>query len=81
MMIQSTLTTTELLGYIGRLSPQEQLKLAEKIVATVALQMPAAPQQQPLKSLLGLWQGFTITEADIDEARREMWGNFGDREF
>ncbi|MGB2622431.1 MAG: DUF2281 domain-containing protein [Candidatus Acidiferrum sp.] len=32
----------------------------------------------PLKSLRGLWKdlNFHVTEEDIAEARREMWGNF-----
>lgn len=32
----------------------------------------------PLRSLRGLWKDFNIniTEEDISEARREMWGNF-----
>jgi hypothetical protein len=30
-------------------------------------------------ALGGLWAGVTITEADIQQARREMWGNFGER--
>jgi EAL domain-containing protein (putative c-di-GMP-specific phosphodiesterase class I) len=35
-------------------------------------------QPKPLKSLLGLWADLDvhITEEDIAEARREMWGNF-----
>ena len=32
--------------------------------------------EQPVKSLEGLWKGVDITREDIDEARREMWGNF-----
>ena len=34
--------------------------------------------KKPLKSLRGLWAdlGIHITEEDIAEARREMWGNF-----
>jgi hypothetical protein len=32
-----------------------------------------------LRSLYGLWQGFTVTEADITEARRELWGQFAER--
>ena len=28
----------------------------------------------------GLWKGVTITDEDITEARREMWGNFGECE-
>jgi hypothetical protein len=39
-------------------------------------QEPAIPQ--PRKSVEGLWAdlGASITAEDIDEARREMWGNF-----
>lgn len=34
--------------------------------------------KKPLRSLRGLWKDFNmdITEEDIAEARREMWGNF-----
>lgn len=34
--------------------------------------------KKPLRSLRGLWRdlNFHITEEDIAEARREMWGNF-----
>jgi len=33
---------------------------------------------KPLRSLLGLWanQDIRITEKDMTEARREMWGSF-----
>lgn len=41
------------------------------------LQQKSLPKR-PRRSLKGLWAdlGVDITEADIDEARREMWGNF-----
>ncbi len=34
--------------------------------------------KSPRRSLLGLWEDLNIhiTEEDIAEARREMWGNF-----
>ena len=34
--------------------------------------------RKPLRSLRGFWAdlGIEITEEDIAEARREMWGNF-----
>ena len=34
--------------------------------------------QKPLRSLEGIWEDLNIeiTEEDIAEARREMWGNF-----
>jgi hypothetical protein len=40
------------------------------------------PQQPPYKpvALGGLWEGITITDEDIAEVRREMWGIFGKRE-
>jgi len=35
-------------------------------------------QKRPRRSTEGLWAhlGFDITEEDIAQARREMWGNF-----
>lgn len=32
--------------------------------------------EKPLESLEGMWKGVDISAEDIDEARREMWGNF-----
>jgi len=79
-MIQPNVTPTELFGIVKQLSLREQLELVEQILATLRSQLPATPlAKQPLRSLLGLWQGFTITAEDIAEARREMWGNFGDQ--
>jgi hypothetical protein len=42
-----------------------------------------SPQQTPYKpvALGGLWEGVTITDEDIAEVRREMWGDFGEREL
>ena len=39
--------------------------------------------KRPLKSLRGLWagQGISISEEDIAEARKEMWGNFPREHF
>lgn len=34
----------------------------------------------PVK-LGGLWKGVKITDEDIAEVRREMWANFGERDF
>jgi hypothetical protein len=75
------MSTLELLQQVKQLPPCEQLLFAEQILAGLVHQMPAKQSPKPLKSLLGLWQGFTVTEEDIAEARREMWGNFGERDF
>lgn len=32
--------------------------------------------KKKVKSLEGLWKNVDISAEDIDEARREMWGNF-----
>ena len=36
------------------------------------------PANEPRKPLRGLWKdlSISITEGDISQARREMWGNF-----
>ena len=39
----------------------------------------SAPRFQPTP-MGGLWKGVEITEEDIAEARREMWGRFADDE-
>jgi hypothetical protein len=43
---------------------------------------PAPSPEEPRPSLRGLWEGLdcNVTDEDIAEARREMWGNFP-REF
>jgi len=40
-------------------------------------------QKQPRRSLMGLFEDLNIhiTEEDIAEARREMWGNFPREDF
>lgn len=37
------------------------------------------PPYRPV-ALGGLWAGIQISDEDIDEVRREMWGRFADRE-
>ena len=40
-------------------------------------------QKRPLKSVYGLWKdlGISISEEDIAEARKEMWGHFPREHF
>lgn len=35
------------------------------------------PKRGKIVKLGGLWEGIDITEEDIAQARREMWGKFG----
>lgn len=56
------------------LSPEQKDEVLH-LVETLSGQKVSA---QPLRSLRGLWADLNIeiTEEDIAETRREMWGNF-----
>lgn len=56
------------------LPPQKQQEVLDFVEFLKSKDSP----RQPLKSLLGLWKDYDIhiTEQDIAEARKEMWGNF-----
>ncbi len=59
---------------LRRLPPEKQKEVLE---FAESLEQTNGPLQ-PLRSLEGLWVDLdiNITEEDISEARREMWGNF-----
>lgn len=57
------------------LSPIEKIRLVEEVMATLRHDLTEQPQT-PRKPLYGIWSDVRVTEQDIDEARREMWGNF-----
>jgi len=66
--------TDEVLRILQDLPADKQ----QKVLGYVrALEVPP-DEQAEVRPLEGLWAdlGFTITEEDIAEARREMWGNF-----
>ena len=56
------------------LPPEKQ----EEVLKFVESLKPAGDTRKPLRSLEGLWADLDIdiTEEDIAEARREMWGKF-----
>ena len=55
------------------LSPLEKVRLVEHVMNS--LKNDIEPKQ-PRKLLYGLWQGVTLSSEEIDEARKEIWGNF-----
>ncbi len=67
-------TRKELLALIRRI-PDDKLPEAEAMLRKL---LEDRPPYKPTP-LGGLWKGVGITETDIAEARREMWGNFGER--
>lgn len=71
-------TYDDVLSIARQLSPSDKARLLEDISAALRrdLVQPETEKKKPKRSLLGLWEGVSISEEDIDEARREMWGNF-----
>jgi uncharacterized protein with von Willebrand factor type A (vWA) domain len=57
------------------LTPEQQREVAELVDALAA---KTNATKTPRRSLMGLFSDLNvhITEGDIAEARREMWGNF-----
>jgi len=66
--------TDEVLKVLQDLPPDKQQKVLDYVRT---LEVPP-DEQAEVRPLEGLWAdlGFTITEEDIAQARREMWGNF-----
>jgi hypothetical protein len=64
----------QLLEKLRDLPPEKQKEVLDFVDQLKETNGP----KKPLKSLLGLWKdlNFHVTEEDIAEARREMWGNF-----
>ncbi len=63
-----------LLEKLRGLSPEKQREVLDFAQSLSKNESPG----KPLRSLEGLWADLDIeiTEEDIAEARREMWGNF-----
>lgn len=74
---RTTIEETILEG-VRALPPERQ----QEVLDFVEFLKHRATRKRPLKSVKGLWAdlGVAISEADIAEARREIWGNFP-REF
>ena len=78
-MAEKTITLEDMIQWVNQLPWRERLRLVERVLADLAQQLPAEEATKPLRSLYGLWQGFSVTKEDIAQARREMWGEFAER--
>lgn len=67
------MTTWELIVEKAKALPPEK---QQEVLDFVEFLEKRAEPKQPLRNLEGLWRGVNISAEDIDEARREMWGNF-----
>ena len=71
-------TYEQVLTIAEQLSPNDKARLLEDISAALRrdLANTETATKKTKQSLLGLWEGVDVSAEDIDEARREMWGNF-----
>ena len=53
----------------------EKLKLIQALTTQIESDLKVT-QQASRQSLRGLWRSLEISEAEIAEAKNEMWGNF-----
>jgi hypothetical protein len=71
-MMQAPLTYADALKLAGQLSTLDKLRLIGQLALQIERELTAsAAPRQPLR---GIWKGLDITDAEIAEARREMWG-------
>lgn len=72
------ITLDEILDLAKQLSVVDKVRLIERIAPEIEgdLAHDVSPGPQPRTPIVGMWVGVHITEEDIEEARREMWGNF-----
>lgn len=63
-----------ILDSLQSLPPDKQ----QEVLDFVEFLKQRSPSKAPLKNFEGLWANydFDISEEDLAEARREMWGNF-----
>lgn len=71
----NAVTLEEALALVRQLSSVDKTRLIERIAPDIQRELKTG-RSIPRKSLRGLWRGLDITEEEIAEARREMWGNF-----
>lgn len=69
------LTAEKVIVLADRLSPVEKLRLVEWLLARLERDLQAA-QPRPGRLTRGMWRGLGISEEEIAEVRRELWGGF-----
>ncbi len=73
--METTATLEQVLKLAERLPALERVSLIEQLAPRIARDLTSA-SRRPRKSLRGIWKGVDITDDDLAEVRREMWGNF-----
>ena len=65
----------QVIGLARQLSPLDKLRLIENLTRDVEVSLQTQTTQKR-RSLRGLLKGCSISAEEIDQARKEMWGNF-----
>jgi hypothetical protein len=79
--MNTAMTLEEILNLTETLSLTDKVRLLEQVAPQITKELTTrSPQVTPRKSLLGIWRGLDTIEAELVEARREMWTNFPRRE-
>ena len=72
-MSDSTVELEELIGKAKGLSPLDKIRLVEEMMSSLQEEL-GEKKVAPRRSLYGILPDANISEEDISEARREMWG-------
>ncbi len=73
--MDNVVTLEEVLRLTEHLSLADKVSLLEQMAPKITQELVTV-QPTPRKSLLGIWRRLDSIEAEIAEARREMWSNF-----
>lgn len=75
MSMNNAMSLEDILNLTNQLSLPDKVRLLEQIAPQITRELVTA-ELTPRKSLLGIWRGLDTIEAELAEARREMWTNF-----
>ena len=73
--MDKAITLEQVVNLTNQLSLIDKVRLIEYIAPQIERELRAA-QPGERASLHGLWKGVDVTEEDITEVRKEMWGGF-----
>ncbi len=75
MLSSIDVTVNQVVELLRKLPPRQQLRVLSRVLPELEHALPAAEAKER-ESLRGLWRGLDVTEEDIAQVRREMWGHF-----
>jgi len=80
--MEKILNLQRILQTVSLLSTIEKLKLIQTLTTQIESEIESdlkVTQPTPRQLLRGLWRGLDISEAEITEARKEMWAHFSNK--